>query len=136
MAFEQSQYKSSNEQQRFARQLDRDLARSSGRLSQSVIRRLITDDTAQWAKSIYDQKLSQVGASNTSAQSSTAPHATTKSSESSATTTSGGASITGLGAAGANSDTISEIPIQPEDGTWVLGSIGGVIQWIATEDCE
>jgi hypothetical protein len=73
-----SQYKSSSEQERFSRQLNRDLGR--GRLSQSTIRKLITNDTAQWARSIYDQKLSQNGATNASAQQISPTFATTQTS--------------------------------------------------------
>jgi len=29
-----------------------------------------------------------------------------------------------------------KIPAAPGGGTYVLGSIGGKVQWIATEDCE
>jgi hypothetical protein len=80
MAEDQSQYKSSTPQERFSRQLDRDISRG-GRLSQSTIRALITNDTAQWAKSIYDQKLSQNNSSNFSSQQSTPSFATTQTSE-------------------------------------------------------
>jgi len=31
---------------------------------------------------------------------------------------------------------IGEYKIPPSSGTYVLGSIGGVIQWIATESCD
>ena len=30
---------------------------------------------------------------------------------------------------------ISALPPAPSSGTWVLGSVGGVMQWIDTEDC-
>jgi hypothetical protein len=82
MASEQSPYKSSSEQQRFSRQLDRDLARSSGKLSQSVIRKLLTEDTKQWANAIYNQKLAQNNSTNASAQQSPpTAFATTQTSE-------------------------------------------------------
>jgi hypothetical protein len=29
-----------------------------------------------------------------------------------------------------------KIPTPPAGGTWVLGSVGGTIQWIETEACE
>ena len=29
-----------------------------------------------------------------------------------------------------------KIPAVPEDGTHVLGAVGGVMQWIATEECD
>jgi hypothetical protein len=97
-----SQYKSSTEQQRFARQLDRDLARKSGRLSQSTIRKLISNDTAQWAKSIYDQKLSQNSSNNTSAQQSSPIYATTQSG-SAGISASGDTQISNDGSAGSSS---------------------------------
>lgn len=82
MALEQSKYKSSTEQERFSRQIDRDLARGSGKLSQSVIRKLLTDDTKQWANAIYNQKLAQNNATNASAQQSPpSTFATTQTSE-------------------------------------------------------
>jgi hypothetical protein len=38
---------------------------------------------------------------------------------------------------GAEEPAIGEyLDSPPSDGTYVLGSINGVIQWIATEDCE
>jgi hypothetical protein len=29
-----------------------------------------------------------------------------------------------------------KIPTPPASGTWVLGSVGGTMQWIETEACE
>jgi len=80
-AKQESQYKSSTEQERFARQLDRDLARKSKRLSQSTIRKLISEDTSQWAKSILDQKISQNFSTNASAQQAQPTSATTQTSD-------------------------------------------------------
>lgn len=37
---------------------------------------------------------------------------------------------------GGEGSAIGEYLIPPSSGTYVLGSIGGVIQWIATEDCD
>lgn len=97
-----SQYKSSTEKERFSRQPDRDLARKSGRLSQSTIRKLISNDTAQWAKAIYDQKLSQNSSNNTSAQQSSPTYATTQSSNA-GISASGDTQISNDGYAGASS---------------------------------
>jgi hypothetical protein len=61
---QENPYKSSTPQERFSKQLDRDLSRGS--LSQSTIRKLITDNTAAWANSIYSQKLAQNAATSAS----------------------------------------------------------------------
>lgn len=37
---------------------------------------------------------------------------------------------------GSEGNAIGEYSVPPSSGTYVLGSIGGVIQWIATESCE
>jgi len=73
-----SQYKSSTEQERFARQLVRDMERSSNvrraergeslRLSQSTIRKLISEDTRNWARAIADQKLASNNSGNIATQ--------------------------------------------------------------------
>lgn len=103
MAFEQSEYKSSTAKERFSRQLDRDLARKSGRLSQSVIRALLADQTSQWAKSIYNQKLSQNSAANSSTQQTSQTFATTQTNESLPSSAVGGSMAVNDGAAGASS---------------------------------
>jgi len=59
----QGGFKSSTPQERFTRQLERDIKRD--RLSQSTLRKLITDDTAQWARNIYAEKAAQNAAINT-----------------------------------------------------------------------
>lgn len=58
----QGGFKYSTPQERFARQLDRDIKRD--RLSQSTLRKLITDDTAQWARNIYAEKTAKNAAIN------------------------------------------------------------------------
>jgi hypothetical protein len=40
------------------------------------------------------------------------------------------------GAAGWNGSAIGEYKIPPSSGTYVLGSVNGNIQWIATEACD
>jgi hypothetical protein len=40
------------------------------------------------------------------------------------------------GVAGWSGSAIGEYKIPPQSGTYVLGSINGNIQWIATEACE
>jgi hypothetical protein len=40
------------------------------------------------------------------------------------------------GVNGWKGSAIGEYKIPPQSGTFVLGSINGAIQWIATEDCE
>ena len=156
-----TQYKKSTPQERFARQLDRDMSRPSGpRLSQSTIRTLITKDTASWAKSIFDQKASQNYAANFStsqnAGSITSSQAATGSSSSDG---SGGATTLSPNES-SNASTSSEGGL--DDGTavgqmlywsgeaWVtlnpptsgdnkphvLASIGGAPYWLATEECE
>ena len=35
-----------------------------------------------------------------------------------------------------NRSAIGEYKIPPSSGTYVLGSVNGAIQWIATQDCE
>lgn len=37
---------------------------------------------------------------------------------------------------GTSGSAIGEYKIPPSSGTYVLGAINGVIQWIATESCE
>jgi hypothetical protein len=76
MADGPSQYKSSSEQERIARQLDRDLGRASAkrelseggltrsRLSQSTRRALDDPETKDWVRSIINQKSAQAGANN------------------------------------------------------------------------
>jgi hypothetical protein len=144
---QKSQYKSSNEQQRFARQVERDLARSSGRLSQSVIRKLISEDTSKWAKSIFDQKLSQNTANNNSSLQSQSASPTTQSSVSQQP--SGGSIGVGGGgvqnSAGASNDTASrQVPEGSALGDllywggseWLLFSPtgqGGLIYWDGSE---
>ena len=62
----QGGFKYSTPQERFARQLERDLegGRKERRLSQSTLRKLITDDTAQWARNIYAEKTAKNAAIN------------------------------------------------------------------------
>lgn len=76
MADGPSQYKSSSEQERIARQLERDTNRPSarrelaeggltrGRLSQSTRRALDDPETKDWVRSIINQKSAQAGANN------------------------------------------------------------------------
>jgi hypothetical protein len=127
---QKSQYKSSNEQQRFARQVERDLARSSGRLSQSVIRKLISEDTSKWAKSIFDQKLSQNAANNNSSLQSQSASPTTQSSVSQQP--SGGSIGVGGGgvqnSAGANNDTVGGQGEVPEG-----SALGDLLYWGGSE---
>ena len=157
----QGGFKSSTPQERFAKQLDQDLERKSKTLSQSTIRKLLKDDTAQWARSIYNQKIAQSSAANTSSQNSTPSYATTKISESSSGITGGSSSIVGYSGASAkaNTDTygvangssLGDILYwDPESGTsgsWVvlfapqggglkvLAINGGAPFWNDTEDC-
>lgn len=160
-AKQENPYKSSTEQERFAKQLDRDLERKSKTLSQSTLRRLLSDDTAKWAKSIYDQKTAQSSATNTSAQSASPSYATTKISESSNGVTGGASSIVGLSgeSAGSSTDTPSVAdganlgdilywdPESGVNGDWVvlpapqggglrvLAIDGGAPFWNETESC-
>lgn len=62
----QGGFKYSTPQERFAKQLERDLEgrRKERRLSQSTLRKLITDDTAQWARNIYAEKTAKNAAIN------------------------------------------------------------------------
>lgn len=76
MAEGPSQYKSSTEQERIARQVIRDLERPSardeisggglsrGRLSQSTKRALDDPETRDWVRSVINQKAAQLGANN------------------------------------------------------------------------
>lgn len=77
MAEGSSQYKSSSEQERIARQISRDLERSStnkdivagegvsrSQLSQSTRRALDNPETREWVRSIINQKAAQLQANN------------------------------------------------------------------------
>jgi hypothetical protein len=77
MAEGSPQYKSSSEQERITRQINRDLERSStkkdivageevsrSQLSQSTRRALDNPETREWVKSILDQKAAQLQANN------------------------------------------------------------------------
>jgi hypothetical protein len=120
-----SQYKKSTEQERFSRQLDRDLARKSQRLSQSTIRKLITNDTSQWAKAIYDQKLAQNNSTNASAQqNSNQPSSSTVS----ITETSEVGAILNSGpsvasSAGASTDSVEDIDLP------IGSTFGDILYW-------
>jgi len=134
MAEDQSQYKSSTPQERFSRQLDRDISRG-GRLSQSTIRALITNDTAQWAKSIYDQKLSQNNSSNFSLQQSTPSFATTQTSEELPTSAIGGNMLVndGYATAGSGNSSVPEEEEEDEGGGGADlpegGTFGDILYW-------
>jgi hypothetical protein len=119
-----SEYKKSTERERFSRQLDRDLSRKSQRLSQATIRKLISNDTAQWAKAIYDQKLAQNNSTNSASQQSSPSFATTQSTESpipSSNLGAGGSGGSSDNGANASSDTIGALPT----GT----SLGDILYW-------
>lgn len=95
MAEGSSQYKSSTERERFERQLERDLSRSTTqqelrggeglkakRLSSSVLKKLISEDTKQWANAILDRKLAANNAGNIATQSTRSTSAETASAQS------------------------------------------------------
>jgi hypothetical protein len=90
-----NQYRSSSEKERFERQLDRDLSRPSNRgkqspnLSQSAIRKLISEQTSDWARSIYNQKAGQNYSTNFSSQSSSNNQISVSSGESMPSSTAG-----------------------------------------------
>jgi hypothetical protein len=132
-----SQYKSSTQEERAKRQLARDRERPSvqkalksnkdifSRLSQSsqaYLRQKINQDTAQWARSIYDQKLSQNGATNASAQQTSPTFATTQTSAIGAP--SGAGIMASVGSsAGASTDSV-------EDANLPIGStFGDILYW-------
>lgn len=152
-----SQYKKSTPQERFARQLDRDMSRPSGpRLSQSAIRTLITNDTASWAKSIFEQKAAQnYGANFASAQTQISTTSSSQSISSSSSDSGGGTAMTPNESSNAKDSEDSGL----EDGTqvgqilywtgdaWqfldppsgstlnVLTIQNGNLSWTATQDC-
>lgn len=137
---QESSYKSSTEQQRFSRQLERDLGRSSNKskiergedpsLSQSTLRKMISDDTSQWARSIYNQKLSQNSAvNNVSSQNTSQSMPTTQSFSSGAgvgATGGGGSRIGGSqSSASASVDTLGSLPLG--------SSVGDLLYWDGEE---
>lgn len=152
-----SQYKKSTPQERFARQLDRDMSRPSGpRLSQSAIRALITNDTASWAKSIFDQKAAQnYGANFASAQTQISTTSSSQSISSSSSDSGGGTAMTPNESSNAKDSEDSGledgtqvgqmlywsgdewVTLNPPSGNklFVLASYGGVPFWSQTQDC-
>lgn len=150
-----SQYSMSTPQERFSRQLDRDRRRN--RLSQSSLRTLITNDTAQWARAILSEKLATNNAVNYTNTQNQSKQRIATISESGGTVSGDIRVSSGIAPTASTTSSSSMAPLisakdmgdllywdglkwailkRPEANTLrVLTIQGGILNWMATEDC-